>query len=366
MIYSPFASASSEIFGKTTPPTNVSNFTMVARIDLANLKWDKVTDLDVVHGGTYWIRHTSKTSGVTWASSSDITKNAPGTLDTYSVPLLAGSYLIKALDSTGNESDTAAIVSSNVADILGLNVVLTSTQHPAFGNGTSTGVGDPLNSNISFDSSNNTIKIADTSLGEGYYYFTDQSIDLGQAYTSRVTSAYSSTGFAVSDLFDSTVALFDSKVGLFDGSDISGTNASLQVRTTSDDPAGSPTWSTWGSFFVGDYIARGLQFRMQLKTDNASHNVQVDGLAVTVDMPDTIKRDINTQTNSGTNSGTKVVTYAVPFKTVPSVGITTINAGDKIYYNITSSTASGFTITFYDNNTSQASQQTFNWLSSGY
>ncbi len=368
MIYSPFASATSEIFGKTTPPANVSNFTMVSRIDLGNLKWDRVADLDVINGGTYWIRHTSKTSGATWASSSDITKNVPGTLDTYSVPLLSGSYLIKALDSSGNESETAAVlvINSNVADILGLNVVLTSTQHPSFGNGTSTGVGDPLNTNISFDSSNNTIKLVDTSLGEGYYYFTEQSIDLGQAYTSRITSSYSSTGFAVSDFFDATVGVFDTTAGLFDGSDISGTNAALQVRTTFDDPAGTPTWSSWGSFFVGDYVARGLQFRVQLKTDNASHNVQVDGLAVTIDMPDTIKRDINVQTDSGTNSGTKVVTYALPFKTVPSVGITTISSNDKIFYNITSSTASGFTITFFDNNTSQASQQTFNWLSSGY
>ena len=366
MLYSPFASLESEVFGKLVPPSNVTNFTMVSRVDLANLKWDRVQDLDVVNGGTYWIRHTSKTSGVTWASSSDITKNVPGSLDTYSVPLLAGSYLIKALDSSGNESETATIVSSNVADILGLNVVLTSTQHPSFGNGTSTGVGDPSNTNVSFDSGNNTIKLTNTSLGEGYYYFTDQSIDLGQVYTSRITSSYSSTGFPVSDLFDSSIGDFDSKSGFFDGADISGTNAALQIRTTSDDPSSAPTWGPWGSFFVGDYIARGVQFRLQLKTDNPSYNIQVDSLAVTVDMPDTIKRDINVQTDSGTGNGTKVVTYAVPFKTVPSVGVTTINAGDRIYYNITSSTASGFTITFYDNNTGQPSQQTFNWLSSGY
>jgi len=87
---------------------------------------------------------------------------------------------------------------------------------------------------------------------------------------------------------------------------------------------------------------------------------------VTVDMPDTLKRAINVQTSSGTNNGTEVVTYAVPFKTVPSVGITTIDADDKIYYVISSSTATGFTITFYDNNTSSATQKTFNWLSSGY
>ena len=366
MIYSPFASATSEIFGKTTPPASVSNFTMVARIDLANLKWDRVTDLDVINGGSYWIRHTSSTTGVSWASSSDITKYVPGNLDTYSVPLLAGSYLIKALDSSGNESETAAMVSSNVADILDLNVVFSSTQHPSFGNGTSTGVGDPLNDNISFNSGNNSIKLTDHTLGVGYYYFTDQSIDLGVEYTSRITSSYTSTGFSTTELFDSDTALFDSSTGLFDGTDISGTNAALQVRTTPDDPAGSPVWSEWGSFFVGDYKARGLQFRMKLTSTNILYNVQVEGLGVTVDMPDTLKRAVNVQTSSGSNNGTEVVTYAVPFKTVPSVGITTIDADDKIYYVISSSTATGFTITFYDNNTSSATQKTFNWLSSGY
>jgi len=366
MLYSPFASREQEIFGKLTPPNSITSFSMVARIDLAALKWDRVTDLDVINGGTYWIRHTSNVIGVTWASSSDITRNVPGTLDTYSVPLLAGSYLIKALDSSGNESATAAVVTSNVADILGLNVVLTSTQHPSFGNGTSTGVGDALNDNISFNSGNNSIKLTDTTLGEGYYYFTDQSIDLGYVYTSRITSSFTSTGFSTTEFFDSDTSLFDSATGLFDGTDISGTNTALQVRTTSDDPASSPTWSGWGSFFVGDYIARGLQFRMKLSTTNPLYNVQVEGLGVTVDMPDTLKRDINVTTSSGTNNGTEVVTYAVPFKTTPSVGITTIDANNKIYYVISSSTATGFTITFFDNNSSSETQKTFNWLSSGY
>jgi len=366
MLYSPFASLSSAVYGKTAPPGNVSNFTMVARIDLANLKWSRVTDLDVINGGTYWIRHTSNTTGVSWASSSDITRNVPGTADTYSVPLLSGSYLIKALDSSGNESAVAAVVTSNVADILGLNVVFTSTQHPSFGNGTSTGVGDPLNDNVSFNSGNNSINMTDPTLGIGYYYFTDQSVDLGVEYTSRLTSSYTSTGYSTTELFDSDTALFDSSTGLFDGTDISGTNTELQVRTTPGDPAGSPTWSEWGSFFVGDYKARGLQFRMKLTSTNPLYNVQVEGLSVTVDMPDTLKRDINVTTSSGTNNGTEVVTYAVPFKTVPSVGITTIDANDKIYYVISSSTATGFTITFFDNNSSSETQKTFNWLSSGY
>jgi hypothetical protein len=200
----------------------------------------------------------------------------------------------------------------------------------------------------------------------GYYYFDDQSIDLGQVYTSRLTANFASTSFTTQDLFDFESGNFDVRSGLFDGTDISDTNSILQVRSTADDPSGTPTWGNWTNFFIGDYVARGFEFRVKLSSSNPTHNVKVSSLSTTIDMPDTIKRQAGIQSDSGTNNGTKVVTYTVPFKTAPTVGITMMNANNKIYHNITSSTALGFTITFYDNNTSQASQQTFNWLSSGY
>ena len=367
MLYSPFSSLESEVFGKTAPPSDVTNFSMVSRIDLAELMWEGVADLDVINGGTYWVRHTSNLTGATWAGSSDITKTIPGTADSFSVPLMSGSYLIKALDSSGNESTNAAIVTSNVASILALNAVYTSTQHTDFGSTTADkGINDPSTTNVTYDSSNDVIKLTDTSVGTGYYYFADNPIDLGSSYTSRLTSAYTSTGFAVSNLFDSAAGNFDSMTGLFDGAEISGTNTAIEIRTTLDDPSGTPTWSSWSPFFVGDYVARGIEFRAKLESSNASNNVQISNLAVTIDMPDTMKRGINEQTDSGTNNGTKVITYPSPFKATPSVGITATNSDDKIFYTISSNTSTGFTITFYDNNTSQASQQTFNWLSSGY
>jgi len=157
MLYSPYASLEQEIYGKTSAPGDVTNFNMVARGDQAYLSWTAVSDLDVITGGNYWIRHTSKTSGVTWAGSTDVNKTVPGTSTDVSVPLLSGAYLIKALDSTGNESVNAGYIISNTADILGLNVVHTSNQHPLFGSDTAdTGVNDSNNTNIFFDSSDNT------------------------------------------------------------------------------------------------------------------------------------------------------------------------------------------------------------------
>jgi hypothetical protein len=199
----------------------------------------------------------------------------------------------------------------------------------------------------------------------GYYYFADQSIDLGAIYTSRITASISSTGVAVKDLFDIPTGLLDSKSGLFDGTDISGTNSVVEVRITPDDPASSPTWGAWVPFFIGDYFARGLEFRLKLTSDNASNNVQIDALTVTVDMPDQIKRNAGVTSSSGTNNGTEVIVYATPYKAVPTVGITLQDSNTGDYWTISSSTTTGFTVTFY-NSSATAAQKTFNWISSGY
>ena len=769
MIYSPYATLAAEVYGKLYAPNDVTNFNMVAQGDKAYLSWTPVSDLDVLTGGSYWIRHTSKTSGVTWAGSTDITKTVPGNTDNYLAPLLTGSYLIKALDSSGNESENTAFVKSNTADILALNVVYTSTQSPTFGNGVAgKGVNDPSTSNIYFDSSDNTIELASANLstgthdayyaigtheddvvssgthddarstgtsndilvsgthddnlatgthddaratglhnailnsgssefnginfvdsatgnfdaragnfddvahttnkleddnasfdsswlnniirnttdnttatvtavdsstrltlssdlfdgitgdtyrletklnqlrdtsatfvaadvgrtvrnntdggtatitiidssnlirlsldlfandhgdtweleagpnylrdtgasftsalvgrtvrntndattatvsafvnsneltlssgifdnkdthtyqiepgydrlydpsasftdeyvgkivrnttdnttatissrvngtelvlssgifdnqdGEGYrievpnnilrdtgatfttathanrlirnldtalvstvasvnsyndlvlednifgqtdganykvagdipavgyYYFTDQAIDLGAIYTSRITGSLSSTGVSVMDLFDSTTGLWSpvgGRLGMFDGSDISDTNSVMEVRITQDDPASSPTWGGWIPFFIGDYFARGIEFRVKLTSGSASHNVQIDALTITIDMPDQIKRNAGVTSSSGMHNGTEVVVYTTPYKTVPTVGITLQDSNTGDYWTISSSSTTGFTVTFY-NSSNTATQKTFNWISSGY
>jgi hypothetical protein len=199
----------------------------------------------------------------------------------------------------------------------------------------------------------------------GYYYFTDQDIDLGAIYTSRVTATLSSLGVAVMDLFDIATGDFDSKSGTFDGSDISDTNVVLEIRFTQDDPAGTPTWGAWAPFLVGDYFARALEFRLKMTSGDTSHNVQVDELSISIDMPDQIKRNSGVTSSSGTNNGTEVVTYSTPYKVIPTVGITLQDADTGDYWTISSSTASGFTVTFY-NSSAAAAQKTFNWISSGY
>ena len=225
-----------------------------------------------------------------------------------------------------------------------------------------------LEDNIFGQTDGANYKVAGDIPAVGYYYFTDQAIDLGAIYTSRITGSLSSTGVSVMDLFDSTTGLWSpvgGRLGMFDGSDISDTNSVMEVRITQDDPASSPTWGGWIPFFIGDYFARGIEFRVKLTSGSASHNVQIDALTITIDMPDQIKRNAGVTSSSGMHNGTEVVVYTTPYKTVPTVGITLQDSNTGDYWTISSSSTTGFTVTFY-NSSNTATQKTFNWISSGY
>jgi len=222
-----------------------------------------------------------------------------------------------------------------------------------------------INSDI-FPTDGANYKIEGNVESSGTYYFTDEYIDLGTTYTSRLLTEYTSDSFDVLELFDATGGNFDTRTGLFDGSDISSTNAQVQVRTTTDDPSGTPTWSSWINFYIGDYTARAFQFRMNLSSTNVTQNIRVDSLKVTIDMPDTIKRDYNVQTDSGDDNEIKVITYETPFKTTPTVSVTPVDSDDHISFTISSSSNTGFTVTFHDGNLNQGSQEYFNYVAVGY
>jgi hypothetical protein len=116
------------------------------------------------------------------------------------------------------------------------------------------------------------------------------------------------------DNFDSAEGLFDSREGEFDGSPnaFDDTNVELQVAVTNDDPAGSPTYSAFRKFFVGDYKARGFRFRAVLTSRDAQASPSVSLLQVEVDMPDRVTSGDDIA--STTAAGGVVVNFAPAFK----------------------------------------------------
>jgi hypothetical protein len=119
-------------------------------------------------------------------------------------------------------------------------------------------------------------------------------------------------------------------------------NATLYIRTTEDDPSGSPEWSEWRQFLVGDYTARAFEFQLRLTSGTNTHNMLVTGLSATVDMPDRVDSERNLTSGAGTYS----VTFPSAFKETPTIVITPKNLATGDYYAVSNESETGFDLVF--------------------
>jgi hypothetical protein len=190
-------------------------------------------------------------------------------------------------------------------------------------------------------------------------------VNLGAVYTSRVTAFVDVNRFDYVNTFDVAEGLFDNREGFFDGDPnaFDDTGVTLQIATTNDDPSGTPTWSDFRNFFVGDYTARGYKFRMLLNSVDSSATPTVSSLSVTIDMPDRVTSGEDIA--SGTDAGGKVVNFSPAFKAAPAIGVAAQNLVSGDYYEIVSKTASGFTIRFKDSG-GTVIDRTFDYVAKGY
>jgi len=334
--------------GLTTPPVDVTGLSLIALSGNAHITWDLATDLDVRVGGKVRFRHSNKTSGATWESSTDIGSAVAGHNTTAVLPLLAGTYMAKFVDSTGNESVTVtSFTATTVPNISTMNLVDTSTQHPSF-TGTKTDMisADGIlkfESDVLFDSFTglmDTWYLLDAYGGldkVGTYEF-DTYIDLGRIYTSRVTSDVTFTAFTLGDFIDDRTTLMDTWSD-FDNipSDV---NLDLYVATTNDDPTGTPTWHDWAKFTVSDHLTRAYKFKVIATSTDVLHQINITALSVTVDMPE------RTERQAGLQSGTSKlsVTYPSPFYALPSLGVTVVDLDSNDLLEVTNESTTGFDI----------------------
>lgn len=373
-VRSTFTTGSHQVVGKTAPPEDVTNFTGNVVGGALVLSWTPVGDLDLSH---YRIRYASGTNGVTYQDAINLVEKVPRPGNTAIVPARTGTYFIKAIDKLDLASINPATITitTNVAGVEALNNVETVTENPTFG-GTFDDVvlreDDALilDTSINFDSALGNFDDAgglfDGGGGnvdlEGFYYFAN-SVDLGAKFTSRLTAILGVSRIDYVNTFDEATGLFDSRDGFFDG-DVNAfddTDAELQVRTTDDDPAGAPTWSSWRPFVVGDYSARAFEFRVRMTTTDTQASPVVSEVSVTVDMPDRVVS--GSDISSG--AGAYAVTFSPAFKIVPAIGISATDLATGDYYEISSKTASGFTITF-KNSGGSAVDRTFDYVAKGY
>jgi len=366
------AKATFTIAGKTALPGNVQNLTIEPiSANSARLKWDQTVDLDVKVGGKVHVRHSSLTDGTaTFSNSVDLINAIAGSSTDVVVPLLEGEYVVKFADDGGRLSaaDTSVIVDQ--PDAVGKLLVKNhredqQTPLPFQGTRVDTFYSDQydaltLDGNDKIDSAGliNSIPTIDF-LGNikplGTYTLLD-TIDMGLALDAVEFSRHFVTrGFYPSDTIDSRTALINTWTD-FDGGQVNNVNAELYIRSTNDDPSGSPTYGAWVPFNSGTFKGRGFQFKTELKSTKIDENILVDELGYKIEL--TPRTDQSVQPiASGTS--TKSVTFTKPFfvgtaallganSQLPSVGITVQNLGADERFNVSNVSSTGFDIDVLD------------------
>lgn len=360
---------SQALSGLTANPADVTNLSVIALNNQAHISWDLATDLDVRHGGKIRFRHSNVSDGTAqWESSTDIGAAVAGHNTETVLPLLAGTYMARAVDSTGNESlGTVSFAITTVPNITPMNLIHTITCNPTFA-GTLVGL-DVVDGVLKFESDENfddrsalmdTWTFFDSFTGvdtTGSYEF--DGFDLGGVLTSRVTHDITFNTFEIGDYIDSRSGNVDDYTDW--DNPPADLNLDLYVATTNDAVSGTPTWSEWAKFKTGDFTCRGYKFKLEAESTDDDHQFNVSALSVTIDMPDRVQGVRNITSGAGTKS----VTYPSTFYAVPSLGISATNMATGDFFVITNETVTGFDVTF-KNSSGTAVSRIFNYQSKGY
>jgi len=110
-----------------TPPPDVTNFRISVLGEQATLAWDRVSGVAFSH---YTIRYSPALAGVMWGAAQLLLDNVTGT--SVQVPASAGTYMIKAVEVQGLESQSPAVVVTGLSLATALNAVVTIDEDPAW------------------------------------------------------------------------------------------------------------------------------------------------------------------------------------------------------------------------------------------
>ncbi|REJ66076.1 MAG: host specificity protein J [Proteobacteria bacterium] len=344
--------------GKNEPPSNIGSLN-ITPIDqhTAELHWPEAGDLDVRIGGTIEIRHNPRTTGdIKWSQSEKIVPTVNGSTTRKIVPLKDGHYLVRAKDSVGNYAPLSGIPSVlvDLPEPQDLEVVQTFTESPSFPgtfsqtfNSTTEGgitlqADGQIDDITDFDSVTNIDFFGDV-VPVGSYIF-QNTLDLGAKYDVELLANLQINTINPDDFWDSRSDNIDTWNDI-DADDLSETNAELYSRSTNDDPNGaSPSYGTWEPFANSTKRGRGFQFKVEMETDNDSQDVVVQTLGVTV----SLQRRTEQERDISSGTAAKAVTFPSAFYSTPSITITATNMATGDFFELSSVSRTGFTITFKD------------------
>jgi len=264
-----------------TPPADVADFSSSLSGGSAVLTWTPVADLDTSH---YELRHQSVTTGATWGASSVLIERIAHPSSSVVVVARSGTYLIKAVDRSGNYSASATTNVVTAGQLPPLGATQTLTEDPGFSG---------AKTNVQVVSSELLMTSFATAGSTGTYLFSTY-IDTGAERTATIDfvldetrhhSEATSGSVNWDDIASSFV--FDDWPGNFDdwtdeGAEYNDYDVEVYVRATSDDPAGSPTYGGWVPVTGGQVVGRAFEFKAELSNTSDKVSPAIAGLEAKV------------------------------------------------------------------------------------
>ena len=357
--------------GKTAIPGNVLNLSLEPQsYNSARLRWDEAVDLDVKVSGKVHIRHNNLTDGsATWSNSTDLIQSIAGNSTEATVPLIEGEYLVKFEDDGGRKSATEAsiIVDKPVTQtFFGVASQREDQISPTPFSGTKTDTEyDSTFDALILSSSGDDVKAT------GEYQFAD-TLDLEAIYSLDLERRIVTRGIYPSDTWDDRTENIDTWTDI-DGAVVDDVNAELYVRKTDDNPSSSPTYTDWQPLANGVLKARAFQFKVILTSDDTAQNVLVDELGYVAELQ---QRTEQSSTTIASGTSAKAVTFTNAFFTgtstlggansaLPTIGITPQNMATGDYFELSSISRTGFTVTF-KNSSDAIVDRNFDYMATGF
>lgn len=335
-------SATYTVLGLDQLPADVPTFLVARNGDVATFRWGAVFDIDL---DIYEIR-----KGSNWDSSILIEKTK--SLSHQVLDVTEGTYLIKAVDTGGRQSQTAiaAIIGSGAE----INVVLQDNEQDS----NWPGVFDDTLVNID----NELVLAGDSTwldLTEPWDTYTNpwQLVAPSKSIGNYITDVFDlgslndeATRVDIEIIVDVTTAgyTWESLDRPWTTYDVGWTwlgpegriAVSVEIQTSDDDI----TYTDFAEFVPGAFNARYYKFRITLESLDPNALPRVKEFNVTYDVPDRVETFNDTTISIG---GT-TITYNRVFKVVPNVQVNLQSASEGDTHLVTSKTISGSTVTVFD------------------
>jgi predicted phage tail protein len=331
------------IVGKTAPPNNVSGFSVFQDGDYLVFNWSPNSDIDLFG---YEIRE-----GDAWDTAAifatEIQNNA------YRVPIYKFGelrFMIKAIDTTGNMSDTESVSVVEITSANKIEELLNGTADLAGGSLESTELGEEIQ--VVDDSGNNYVDASANNYIvdelEGFVIDHDDNI-LQLKY---LGDKYASEGIYISDIILLPV-LIRARINI--DINYSGKAAYNIYIKTSDD---NSTWTDWFLFTSGEYTCAYFMIKVVLTNNDTRYIAEILKLSYSI-----VIRYIYDNGNDLEVVQTADILFTKTFRS--KVNLQVIAQGAK-YARVTAKSLTGFSVAVRQDSDGALATGDIDWIAEGY